>query len=277
MSKTLILPDVHTRYELAETIIDKVKPDLTIFLGDFFDDFNDSPMVAENVALWFVKSINKTDRIHLCGNHDVMYWFKDNMNTRCSGYHHSKSFVINNIVKRTDWEKLKFFHVLDNKWLLSHAGVHPVWINSDEFKSSTISEAKLSDIVEKLEYDSTQAIKNLQSNNDHWFTYAGFSRSMRSRSYGGLLWCDWNQEFIPMRGIHQIVGHTPQRSLQKVVVHEDSDKYVVLPVEDSTSTDSSVMTDKNSYNICLDSHPGSQYYAIYENNALTVHKVSDLK
>ncbi len=283
--KYLIIPDVHNRISLVEKIIKAVKPDLTIFLGDYFDDFYDNPDIIIDVAKWFKKSVQKKDRIHLCGNHDVHYWFKDNIRTRCSGYDHFKSIAINDIVTNQEWEKLKFFYVLDGKWLLSHAGVHPVWINPDSFKSNSISSAKLSDVVEKLDYDSTQAMKNLYANGEHWFTYAGFSRSSRSRSYGGLLWCDWNQEFFPIKGIHQIVGHTPQRSIKWVVVAQGADQYGVLPMGDvsinTTLGDkflfTPTLTETTSYNLCLDTHPGSQNYAIYENGALTIHKSCDLK
>jgi len=283
--KYLIIPDVHNRWEVAETIINKVKPDITIFLGDYFDDFGDNPGIVSDTADWFKESVYKKDRIHLCGNHDAHYWFKDNIRTRCSGYEQFKSIAINDVLTRKDWEQLKFFHVLDGKWLLSHAGVHPVWIDPDSFKSSNISSAKLSDVVGKLEYDSIQATKNLYANGEHWFTYAGFSRSSRSRSYGGLLWCDWTQEFSPIRGIHQIVGHTPQRSLKWVVAQKDVEQYGILLLEDTSVTTTfgnnvmfnQTLSDENSYNICLDSHPGSQYYAIYENGALTINKTCDLK
>ncbi len=274
--KYLIIPDVHNRCEVAENIIKKVKPNLTIFLGDYFDDFYDDPHIVTDVAHWFKESVHKKDRIHLCGNHDVHYWFKDNIKTRCSGYDQYKSIAINDIVETRDWEKLKFFYVLDGKWLLSHAGVHPVWVNPDSFKSSEISSAKLEDVIGKLKYDSKDAIKNLYANGEHWFTYAGFSRSYRSRSYGGLLWCDWTQEFSPIKGIHQIVGHTPQRSLKWVVVVEGATQYGVLPMGDAM-VENPNLNEKTSYNVCLDSHPGSQYYAIYENGSLKIHKTCDLK
>ena len=283
--KYLILPDVHNRCNLVENIISKVAPDMTIFLGVYFDDFHDDVDIISDVAKWFVQSINTKNRIHLCGNHDSHYWFNKNFRTRCSGYTDFKSIAINDIVTIEDWEKLKFFHVLDNKWLLSHAGVHPSWINPDSLNSSTITKAKLSDVVEKLERDSIQAIKNLYANEEHWFTCAGFSRSYRSCNYGGLLWCDWNQEFGPIRGIHQIVGHTPQRSVKWVVVAHGADQYGVLPMGDvsinTTLGDkflfTPTLTETTSYNLCLDTHPGSQNYAIYENGALTIHKSCDLK
>ena len=275
MSKTLIIPDVHNRYETVERIINSVKPDLTIFLGDYFDDFHDDPNIIIDVAYWFKESVHKKDRIHLTGNHDVHYWFKDNRNLRCSGYDEYKSIAINDILEKRDWEKLVFYHVLDGKWLLSHGGVHPTWIQPDSINKKEFVQSNLSDIVGKLNHDSVDAVRQFYSNKVHWFSYPGYSRSS-NRGYGGLLWCDWHQEFKPIRGVNQLVGHTPQRNLKWIVLMEGADQYGVLPIGDDL-VQYPKFSNETSYNLCLDSKPGSQYYAIYENEQLTIHKTSDLK
>ena len=284
--RNIILPDIHNKIAVAEKILKDFPYDHAWFLGDYFDDFYDTPDIVAEVAKWFKKSIRKKDRIHLCGNHDIHYWFKDNENVRCSGYDQYKSIAISDILENKDWEKLKFFYVLDGKWLLSHAGVHPTWIDPDSVSKKEFVSSNLTSIVDKLEYDSVDAVKKFYANKEHWFSCAGFSRSYRSRSYGGLLWCDWNQEFGPIKGIHQIVGHTPQRSIKWVSIMEATASYSVLPLGDSminfTLNENSflftpTLTETTSYNLCLDTHPGSQYYAIYDNGALTIHKSCDLK
>jgi len=272
----LIIPDTHNRCQVAENIIKFVKPDLTIFLGDYFDDFFDTPNIAADVAHWFKESVNKPDRIHLAGNHDVHYWFKDNVALRCSGYDQFKSIAINDIVERRDWEKLKFYYVLDGKWLLSHGGVHPVWIKSDSINNKEFAQSNLSEVVGKLKYDSIEAVRNFYANREHWFSYAGYTRSHSSRGYGGLLWCDWHGEFKPIRGIHQLVGHTPQRSLKWIVLVEGADQYGVLPIDDDMVQIPRLISE-TSYNLCLDSQPGLQYYAVYEDGLLKIHKTSDIK
>ncbi len=274
--KKLIIPDVHNRCELVEKIIKFVKPDLTIFLGDYFDDFFDDPNIIIDVAHWFKWSVNQKNRIHLAGNHCIHYWFKDNRNLRCSGYEQFKSIAINDIVEKKDWEKLQFYYVLDRKWLLTHAGVHPVWIKPDCIKSKEFISSNLTEIVGKLKYDSVDAVRRFYANKEHWFSYAGFSRSSQSHSYGGLLWCDWQSEFKPIRGINQIVGHTPQRQLKWIVLIPGADQYGILPLEDNL-VQIPQLNEESSYNICLDSEPGSQYYSIYENGNLSIHKTSDIK
>lgn len=271
--KYLIIPDVHNRCEIVEKIIKSVKPDKTIFLGDYFDDFYDNVDIIRDVANWFRHSVNQKNRMHLCGNHDLHYWFKDNDSVRCSGYDLHKSIAINDIVTKNDWEKLKFFHILDNKWLLSHAGAHPSWLQIDEYNTDGTGVYSLGSIKKQLKNDSVHAIKKFYSNAGHWFSAAGFSRSY-SQLYGGLTWCDWRQEFLPIRGVHQLVGHTPCRTLYWIALGENDVEHKTIPLEDLSSP---ILTDKTSYNLCLDTHPGSQYYAIYESGALTIHKVSDLK
>jgi len=273
MMKYLILPDVHNRFEVAEKIIKSVKPDKTIFLGDYFDDFGDDPQIIADVADWFHHSVNQKDRIHICGNHDLHYWFKDNDSMRCSGYEQFKSITINDFVTKQDWEKLVFFYILDGKWLLSHAGLHPSWIDSNKFQAGSIVESSLDKLKSFLEASSINAKKEFYKGGMHWFAMPGFSRS-RSPYYGGITWCDWTKEFHPIRGIHQIVGHTPDYTLRWSIVEEGGTKIQSLPLERVSNP---TLSDKSSYNICLDSHPGSQYYAIYEDDKFTVQKTKDIK
>ena len=47
-AKTIIIPDIHNDYFTAEKIIKKENPDKIIFLGDYFDDFDDTVKDSEN-------------------------------------------------------------------------------------------------------------------------------------------------------------------------------------------------------------------------------------
>lgn len=50
--KTVIISDIHHRWRKAEAIIAKEKAKKVIFLGDYFDDFNDNPHAARTTAQW---------------------------------------------------------------------------------------------------------------------------------------------------------------------------------------------------------------------------------
>ena len=269
MSKTLILSDIHNNYNLAETIISKVKPDLTIQLGDAFDDFDDTYEMIAETAEWFHYSINQKNRIHIAGNHDVHYWFKDNPNVRCSGYEQAKSIVINNRIKPEDWNKLKFFYVLDD-WILSHAGVHPYWIDPVKERNGEDIIITKDTLVKKLERDAPECVKQLKNKRSHWFEICGHARSHASPFVGGIIWLDFNYEFTPIRGIHQIVGHTPSDKIRWRIMKEN-DNAVYAPEGAEPE-----LNEKTSFNVCFDSSPTLKWCAIYEDKSLKIIETKNL-
>ena len=276
--RTLILPDIHLRHEKAEQIIKSVKPDLTICLGDHWDDFGDTPQMISETSEWFHWSVNQKDRVHIAGNHCVHYWFKNNERIRCSGYEQYKSIIINDIVTKDDWEKLVFFHVLNDRWLLSHGGLHASWINPTHFQVGKISEYTLPYIIRRLNSDTIDAKKRLYDGKNHWFAIPGFSRSYNSPYYGGITWCDWNKEFHPIRGINQLVGHTPNHYLNWSNVAAGGTRAECLYIGNGGfDFEDSLLSDDASFNLCLDSQPGSRYYAIYENEKLEIIDTGETK
>lgn len=70
--KTLILPDIHHRYKIAQSIIDSVKADKIVHLGDHQDNFGDTVGQAVNTARWTRERLEAGDTI-LLGNHDLPY------------------------------------------------------------------------------------------------------------------------------------------------------------------------------------------------------------
>ena len=44
---TLVIPDLHHRVAAAEEWIARYPADRVVFLGDYFDDFDDTPKMAE--------------------------------------------------------------------------------------------------------------------------------------------------------------------------------------------------------------------------------------
>lgn len=268
--KILILPDIHLSHKKAEKIISSVKADKIVALGDFFDNFDDTPEMVFATAEWFKDFINRPNVVACCGNHDIMYWFKDNKNVRCGGYTDEKSKIINSIVKPDDWNKLKFYHVIDD-WILSHAGIHPFWIDMVKFRKNEPVEITQEALIQKLETDSKECIKRLNKGDGNWFIVAGFSRS-NSPFVGGLLWCDFNQEFEPIRGIHQILGHTPDReNIRWSFLKEGS----TIP-EASIHGAEPYLSKQSSYNVCIDSYPALKWYAILEDKKLTIHETEKL-
>ena len=267
--KTLILSDIHNRSHIAEHIISSEKPDKIIFIGDYFDSYGDelNPDLTRETAKWFAWSINQPNRIHLAGNHDIAYWFPGNKYLWCPGFNHIKLLAVQEYVRSADWRKLQFYHNLDDKWLLSHAGVHPYWTRC--CRPGEILRSDISKIEQFLQQESEKFLIAAGRNEHHWFVEWSRARSGTLHP-GGLLWNDFSGDFHAILGVNQLVGHTHGK--QPRWIYRDNNDYrqkwhegVDLNVENLPST---------SYNLCLDT--GLQEYAIWNGTKLTIKSVANL-
>ena len=193
MTRTLIIPDIHTRFAIAEQVIDKENPDKIVFLGDYFDAFDDSPEIAHEVEVWLKKSLRDPKGTHLLGNHDISYL--TNGKFPCSGWDGAKQMFINKV--EIDWTKLQYFTTVDD-WICTHAGV-----TSEFYKAFNQNNLNVKNflLLMKEEYEYRL---NMCSG------YRG-----GKDSYPGILWCDYG-EFVDIRNTKQIFGHTkgPVRRLE---------------------------------------------------------------
>lgn len=270
MEKTLIISDVHNRTHIAEFIIKNENADVVIFLGDYFDSFGDDlnlDLVRET-AKWFSWSINQPNRIHLCGNHDIPYWFPDNKYLECPGFDRYKWLQIRDIVSEKDWRKLKFHYNLDNKWLLSHAGLHPFWISN--IKSGEYFKSNIETINKFLLQSEINFLTAAGRNEKYWFS--SWSRARSGNPYpGGLLWCDFHGDFNVIIGVNQLVGHTNgirPRWISKIKTNDRQQWY-------DAGYEMEVKYDENSsFNLCLDTE--NQHYAVWDGKKLSVKSTNDL-
>ena len=83
--KIFVCPDLHEAPNLdeVEAAIWREAPSRTVFLGDYFDQFYDTPDDAARTARWHKGSLAEPNRVHLWGNHDLAYGFP-NMRVRSS-------------------------------------------------------------------------------------------------------------------------------------------------------------------------------------------------
>ena len=191
-NKFVIIPDIHTNFVDAEIIIEKEKPDQTVFLGDYFDSYDETDELVDQTADWLANSLAKEDRIHLIGNHDLSYITKLPY-LKSSGYSEYKQHIIDK--HSIPWEKLlPYCYVCD--WLCTHAGV------SKQFFEQYAT-TNLYDFMTETAVD----IKHINDPNYyHKFFRAGESRGGRDE-HGGIVWCDYD-EFVDIQGQKQIFGHT---------------------------------------------------------------------
>jgi hypothetical protein len=202
--KTLAIGDIHTKIHLVQELLDKYEKffDEVVFLGDEFDDYDDTLKITEETAYWLKDSLNKSNRKHLWANHTFHYKFFKNGYVRGSGYSRNKADVINRIMKPEDWIKLKFFYQSQG-FIFSHAGFHRGLLHPINGFDADYIETKI--------YEEYYYILNLEVG-----SYFGVGKARGGNlEKGGFLWQDWDLEFEPVEGIKQIVGHTHFDSIQE--------------------------------------------------------------
>lgn len=199
--KTLIISDIHQRHKTAQKIIDNNSADEIILLGDYFDDFNDSPDDALNTAKWLKSFLKNKKHIALMGNHELNYMYNKKIQSM-GGYSNDKKIAINSILDTEDWNKLIPYYYTQGYWL-THAGItERVFCNPGWSKS-------------RFKWEIKQAMESLKMGKIEIPFKAGCSRG-GNEFYGGILWCDFNDDFVPIKEIKQIFGHTPGQEVRKI-------------------------------------------------------------
>jgi len=196
--RTLIIPDIHNHTENAEHWLRGQRYDRVVFLGDYFDDFNDTPRDATNTARWLRGRMDATADIFLLGNHDAAYLFNGLPELACAGFTPMKSRAIHEVLGPRHWRRLQLAH-FEQGWLMSHAGFHPVWVQEPD--------------VEKILGRCGKAMKLSERGVADPILGAGRDRGGLLR-FGGPLWMDFDT-FVPIPGIHQLVGHTPGNAVRE--------------------------------------------------------------
>jgi len=251
--KTIIIPDLHNRtYWVEQALASPIlQPyDRVVFLGDYFDDFYDTPKDAYNSATWLKQSLHKPNRVHLWGTHDLWYRFPSNPFAMASGNTYEKAYAINSVLTIDDWNLIKSYHYEQN-FLMTHAGVHPYLISKYVLENKQIFgkhivgdtlQLNTQEIVDQIIKPATEeAFKDVSNNSMNIWFDIGFAR-LGTQKVGGIIWLDLDIEFQPIPGLNQIVGHSER----------------LVPEQKST---------QNSKNYCIDTK--SQHIGILENGEFT--------
>ena len=204
----IAIGDIHNHWVEAEQIASLYdKTHTVVFTGDYFDDFGDTAQDAIQTAQWLKESLDKPNRIHLMGNHDINYSYlnyrKDGLGQlqniyNCSGYDMKKDDAINRVMNEQAWDKIKFAHFGNGVWF-THAGIHPNWF---EHPIKGMSDEVILEKIAKATDDYL---------NRTWNETIGAVGRCRGgmQKVGGILWCDDFQEGHVSRGLRQVYGHTP--------------------------------------------------------------------
>lgn len=215
--KTIIIPDIHHRLNHVEKILDYEKPTKTIFLGDWFDDWHDNEKITKQTAEWLAHRIeSKPKDVFIWGNHDLAYAYPSKY-TMCSGFTNKKCQAVHACLKQAHFDRFVWY-AWSGDYLCSHAGLSQGLVpEATRSKKALISWLRAEAVI------ATDHVKNKQY--PHWIYMAG--RAVGGIApFGGLCWCR-PSEFIPIKGIKQIMGHTPHRIPYQRATLESPDNWLL--------------------------------------------------
>jgi hypothetical protein len=194
--------------------IDPKKYDKIIFLGDYVDSFIviDKKIVrnfSEVIAFkhkWFDKVIL------LIGNHEMSYMSPQ---YRSTGYRHA----IAGDIKKLLVDHYELFKIAwqYNNYLWTHAGMHQEFYNEKILPKITDPPENLSDALQELYENGYPPIFEV-----------GYERGGDINDIGGPLWLD--EKLLvenPLKGYHQVVGHSPVNTIKHHVPFPDDPKTTV--------------------------------------------------
>ena len=270
---TLILADIHHKVDWADKIIKHIGADRVIALGDAYDDFNDTPEMVGHTCEWFIDFVNRPNHVFLFGNHEQNYAFNYPY-LRCSGYAQWKYFIIHDLVPKDVWDKVKWYYWIDNKWLLTHAGLHKTNIPRSISKFRADRPRYIKEISNYLDHHTQEGIRLAATGQGSWALNAGHAR-YGSQKVGGITWCDHREEFKPVKGLWQIYGHTPQQGEPSWWIEKSNKLELVPSSKFQFNTDKISSSADDSYNLCMDVH-GNLHYAVWDGKSLSIGSYRDL-
>ena len=171
----LVVGDIHGKVSAVEAALNTGYP--VVFVGDYLDSFTNSPEDSIKCLRLVLQSQRDGLAVALKGNHEISYMDRSQ---RCSGWN---PVIQSHIDADPDLDLTELFDYYEAQgFFISHAGVSNITLR-----------------------DMDMTFEEYIKGGD--FMQVGYRRGGWDRS-GGLFWCDWRTEFVPVEGVKQIVGHT---------------------------------------------------------------------
>ena len=208
--KILTIGDLHGRtnwFKFADISMVYDKPnlpldyDMYIWTGDYCDSFTESNMnILDNLKKLVEFKTNYPDNvILLLGNHDLQYMYPLSIRQEfysCSGFRPEAYWDLN-IFFNENKDKFQMAYQYEN-YIWSHAGIHIGWYMTE------------------FPYTSTKIANDLNVAFNHNLKCL-FDCGMRrggNKKQGGPFWADKIETWTkPIKGYHQIVGHTATKDI----------------------------------------------------------------
>ncbi len=199
--KYIFLGDTHGKLELVEALLsDAFKGYHKVFVGDYVDSFDRSSEAQIQIVRLLLNSVtSRGDVTALIGNHELSYL---RAGMECSGRRSNTAYSMTHLKTNILRHFKRHLYVTDDI-LVTHAGA-----TYQNFEDKTFLKM------------------NLEQDSDILYRI-GRSRGGWSTA-GGIFWCDYWEEFQPIKGLTQIVGHTSYRPFVKKDGKHCIDKGIVL-------------------------------------------------
>jgi len=219
-NRILVIPDIHQCLDFADRALKAEPFDHVVFLGDYFDCFetpdNQKYFSVAKTCEWLNEKYDELGdkATWLVGNHDLSYLGTYRPNTYeihrpqgfciCSGWTKNKASEFNKKISPAWIEALELC-AEGNGYVFSHAGFH-----YQQLEDPTSS---VRDNIIRLAREWRENRFEFREHGFHWTTECGACRGGMG-TIGSPLWLDWDNEFVPMEEIRQIVGHTNGRDVR---------------------------------------------------------------
>jgi hypothetical protein len=192
--KTLFVGDVHGKVEIVEDALAQEHP--VIFVGDILDSYDRTIDNHLKCLELIFKAIDDGKAQCLFGNHELSYMYE---HMRCSGYKPVTQMHMDGGVREDMWKRFKHFIFIKPNLLITHAGLTKQLWDKHHLSLESLEETLL-----RWSQNIHSPAYNIGAARGGW------------EIAGGIFWCDWNEEFIPIPGLNQIVGHTRGKTLRQV-------------------------------------------------------------
>lgn len=216
--KTLVIPDIHGEgaWLSAYNIFDKY--DKVVFLGDYCDGRGDDTVPDGTILTFLGDAIDlkkeQPDKFELLlGNHDIQYFYPGKYS--CSRFRLSMAYELSELfAANKDLFKVAYQH---NNFLFTHAGMSRGWL-AENLPTLTAHGLDGNNYAEALNNMMASPHERVRDILHQVSAYRG-----GMYNFGGITWADMMETQDDMiEGLHQIVGHTPVRTVTTVVVAKKS-------------------------------------------------------